>query len=211
MGNIFAIGDIHGCFDKLRALMAQLRVNKEEDILIFLGDYIDRGPQSMDVVDYLLRLSQNGYHTVFLKGNHEAMFRNYLSGRDKLSFLVNGGGETLDNYMQNIDRSKDLVIPPSHIDFLQSLRLYYETDSYIFVHAGLAPKVPLDQQREKDLLWIRDSFIHSTYDFGKIVIFGHTPFNEPFVTKNKIGIDTGAVYGNKLTCIELPAQEFYSA
>ncbi len=211
MEKIFAIGDIHGCFDKLRSLMAQLRVNKERDTLIFLGDYIDRGPQSMDVVDYLIRLPQHGYHAVFLKGNHEVMFQDYLKGRDKFTFLVNGGGETLDNYMQNIDRSKDFVIPPSHTEFFKSLRLYYETDSYIFVHAGLAPKVPLDQQQEKDLLWVRDSFIHSTYDFGKIVIFGHTPFRKPFVTKNKIGIDTGAVYGNQLTCVELPAQKFYHA
>jgi serine/threonine protein phosphatase 1 len=74
----------------------------------------------------------------------------------------------------------------------------------------LIPKVPLNQQQEKDLLWIRDPFINSTYDFGKTVIFGHTPFKEPFITKNKIGIDTGAVYNNKLTCIELPAQKFYS-
>lgn len=211
MGKIFAIGDIHGCFDKLLSLMAQLRVNKERDTLIFLGDYIDRGPQSMDVVDYLIRLSQHGYQAVFLKGNHEAMFQDYLKGRDKFTFLINGGGETLGNYMQNIDRSNDFVIPPSHTEFFKSLRLYYETDSYIFVHAGLAPKVPLQQQREKDLLWIRDSFIHSACDFGKIVIFGHTPFQRPFVTKNKIGIDTGAVYGNKLTCVELPTQKFYHA
>lgn len=210
MGKIFAIGDIHGCFDKLYTLMALLEVNKKKDILIFLGDYIDRGSQSMDVVEYLIHLSQNGYHTVFLKGNHEAMLQDYLSGQNKITFLISGGTNTLDSYRQHIDRLQNLIMPPSHIEFLQSLHLFYETDLYIFVHAGLAPKVPLNQQQEKDLLWIRDPFIHSTYNFGKTVIFGHTPFKEPFVTKNKIGIDTGAVYDNKLTCIELPAQKFYS-
>lgn len=210
MKKIFAIGDIHGCFEKLRTLIEQIEFNKEEDSLIFLGDYIDRGPQSKDVIEYFLRLSQDGHNMVFLKGNHEAMFQNYLSGSDRFTFLINGGTETLDNYIRNIDQSQNTIIPPAHIEFFQSLRLYYETESYIFVHAGLAPKVPLNRQRERDLLWIRESFIHSTYDFGKIVIFGHTPFKEPFITKNKIGIDTGAVYGNKLTCIELPGQKIYS-
>jgi serine/threonine protein phosphatase 1 len=207
---IFAIGDIHGCFDKLRALISQLEINNSTDTLIFLGDYIDRGPQSVDVVDYLLHLSQKGLKTVLLKGNHEAMFLDYLSGKNKLTFLANGGCATLDNYMQNMNRSLNAIIPPSHIDFLQSLHLYYETEAYIFVHAGLAPGVPLDQQQEIDLLWIRDRFINAICNFGKKVIFGHTPFKEPFITKNKIGIDTGAVYGNKLTCVELPLQKFYS-
>ena len=210
MEKIFVIGDIHGCFDKLHALMSQLEINSSTDTLIFLGDYIDRGPQSMEVVDYLLHLSQKGLKTVFLKGNHEAMLLDYLNGKNKLTFLVNGGSATLDNYMQNMNRSSNSIIPSSHIDFFQSLHLYYETDAYIFVHAGLAPGIPLNQQREMDLLWIRERFINATYDFGKTVLFGHTPFKEPFIKKNKIGIDTGAVYGNKLTCVELPLQKFYS-
>jgi serine/threonine protein phosphatase 1 len=111
--------------------------------------------------------------------------------------------------MQNTDFQR-LVIPPSHTSFFQDLRLYHETDSYIFVHAGLAPGVPLDKQQEKDLLWIREPFIRSDYSFGKKVIFGHTPFKQPLITENKIGIDTGAVYGNTLTCVELPAEKFYS-
>ena len=190
--------------------MSQLEINHSTDTLIFLGDYIDRGSQSMEVVDYLLHLSQKGQKTVFLKGNHEAMFLDYLSGKNKLIFLANGGGPTLDNYMQHAGRSFNVIIPPSHIDFFQSLHLYYETDAYIFVHAGLAPGIPLIQQQAMDLLWIRDRFIKAGCDFGKRVVFGHTPFKEPFITKNKIGIDTGAVYGNKLTCVELPAQKFYS-
>jgi serine/threonine protein phosphatase 1 len=206
---IFAIGDIHGCFNKLCALMEKLDVDKDQDCLIFLGDYIDRGPQSLEVVDYLIGLPQDGYRTVFLKGNHEIMFENYLSGRDDFNFLTNGGLETTNRYMQNTDFQR-LVIPPSHISFFQDLRLYHETDSYIFVHAGLAPGVPLDKQQEKDLLWIREPFIRSDYSFGKKVIFGHTPFKQPLITENKIGIDTGAVYGNTLTCVELPAEKFYS-
>ena len=101
-------------------------------------------------------------------------------------------------------------IPNAHIRFFDKLRLCHETDQYIFVHAGLKSNIPLKDQDQLDMLWIRDEFIYSDFDFGKRVIFGHTPFRQPLVLDNKIGIDTGAVYGNKLTCVELPAVKFYS-
>ncbi|MGA1874686.1 MAG: metallophosphoesterase family protein [bacterium] len=210
---IFAIGDIHGCFDKLCSLMDRIAPDRLKDILIFLGDYIDRGPQSMEVVDYLLHLSEIGFKAIFLKGNHEAMLLDYLDNPDdyhRMMYMFNGGYATVESYTLRMKSGGGFLVPPAHMIFFQSLRLFYETDSHIFVHAGLLPGLPLNEQKEKDLLWIRDEFIHSSYDFGKIVVFGHTPFQEPLILEKKIGIDTGAVYGNKLSCLELPAGRFHS-
>jgi serine/threonine protein phosphatase 1 len=147
---------------------------------------------------------------VFLKGNHELMLQNYLSGEDKLSFLYNGGEATLRSYMKAGGVNDAHLIPPEHLEFFDNLRLYYETEDYIFVHGGLKANIPLEDQDEWDMLWIRDEFIYSDFDFGKRVIFGHTPFREPLILDNKIGIDTGAVYGNRLTCVELSAMKFFS-
>ncbi len=210
MERIFAVGDIHGCFDKLVSLMGIIDVDLKEETLVFIGDYIDRGPQSKEVVDYLIDLAEGGNRVVFLKGNHELMLQNYLSGEDKLSFLYNGGEATLSSYMKGAGRGEANLIPPRHLEFFDKLRIYFETDLYVFVHGGLKPNVSLEHQDEWDMLWIRDEFIYSDFDFGKRVIFGHTPFRQPLILDNKIGIDTGAVYGNKLTCVELPAMKFFS-
>jgi len=208
MGNIFAIGDIHGSADKLIALVEKLVIDFENDTLVFVGDYIDRGPASFEVVEYLLNLKKRCRNTVFLKGNHEDMFLNYIDGPDKLTYLMNGGKDTLESYLSKSSGDPS-PIPPEHIDFFRSLLPYYETEDYIFVHAGLRANIPLNMQGPDDLLWIRSDFIDSDYDFGKLVVFGHTPFLEPLMRPNKVGIDTGAVYGNKLTCIKLPDFEFY--
>jgi serine/threonine protein phosphatase 1 len=208
MGNIYAIGDIHGCLDKLKALLSKIDADPARDELVFLGDYIDRGPSSYEVVDYLIQLKKRMPNTVFLKGNHEEMFTQYLSGIDRHLFVMNGGQATLESYMKNKAHADGSLIPSDHLRFFSSLRLYYQTDDYIFVHAGMREDVPLELQRSEDLLWIRDTFISSDYDFGKPVIFGHTPFNNPLVQPNKIGVDTGAVYGNRLTCIKLPEAVF---
>lgn len=210
MGKIFAIGDIHGCFENLTRLMDKLSIRPEEDTLVFMGDYIDRGPAAFEVVEYLIGLKKIYRNIVFLKGNHEKMLDDYLSGPDKHTYLVNGGQATLESYMK---RSQPGLarIPEEHLEFFKSLTHYYETDDYIFVHAGLKDHVPLHIQIPDDFLWIRREFIYSDYDFGKIVVFGHTPFPEPFVEKNKIGIDTGAVYGNVLSCVQLPDLKVFSA
>jgi serine/threonine protein phosphatase 1 len=210
MERIFAIGDIHGCFDKLIALMDLIDADLERDTLVFIGDYIDRGNRSQEVVDYLIDLSGRAGNVVFLKGNHELMLEQYLNGTNPFGFLANGGLATLDSYAIEGSPDQSNSIPAAHLAFFSNLRLYYETDQYIFVHAGLKPDVPLKEQNEWDMLWIREEFIYSDFDFGKRVIFGHTPFQKPVVFDNKIGIDTGAVYGNKLTCVELPAEKFYS-
>ena len=210
MDKIFAVGDIHGCLDKLISLMAIIDIDLKKDLLVFIGDYIDRGPDSKEVVDYLIDLGQREDRVVFLKGNHELMLENYLSGADRLTFLYNGGEATLNSYMKNAGQVEANPIPAQHLEFFDNLRLYYETEGYIFVHAGLKANIALDEQDERDMLWIRDEFIYTDFDFGKRVIFGHTPFREPLILDNKIGIDTGAVYGNKLTCVELPAVRFFS-
>ncbi|MEJ2170396.1 MAG: metallophosphoesterase family protein [Desulfobacterales bacterium] len=210
-GKIFAIGDIHGSFDRLQALMKKLPIDFTRDTLIFIGDYIDRGPASVEVVDYLIDLKKRVPEIIFLKGNHEDMLEKYLDGTDRFTYLLNGGQKTLDSYLSRNPQSEFYPIPPAHMEFYRTLRLYYETEKYIFVHAGLRPKVPLASQETEDLLWIRDKFIYSKYNFGKTVIFGHTPLEKPLVESNKIGIDTGAVYGNALTCVLLPELEFFSA
>lgn len=211
MQKIFVVGDIHGCFDKLCALMDKIPINNTRDQLIFIGDYIDRGPSSFDVVNYLIDFKKRVPGTIFIKGNHEDMLQNYLDGSDRFTYLLNGGQQTMDEYLNRSDNKEPFPIPPEHLEFFNSLQLYYQTDDYIFVHAGLRENVPLESQDKMDLLWTRDEFIHSDFNFGKRVIFGHTPFKEPLLQANKIGIDTGAVYGNLLTCLQLPEMEFFSA
>ena len=211
METVYAIGDIHGRYDKLCALMDKIDIDLDSETLVFLGDYIDRGPQSFEVVEYLIDLQKRHANIVFLKGNHEEMFEKYVSGEDRLTYLFNGGQQTLDSYMSRPREPDEPLIPAAHLSFFKSLVMYYETDSYIFVHAGLQKDVPLERQKSEDLLWIRKKFIESGHDYGKPVVFGHTPLPEPLLQPNKIGIDTGAVYGNKLTCIRLPDLVFYSA
>ena len=209
MNKIFVVGDIHGCFDQLYALIDKLPIDHARDQVIFIGDYIDRGPSSVKVVDYLVNFKELFPDTIFLKGNHEDMLQNYLDGSDRFTYLLNGGQRTLDEYLNQSNNPEAFPIPSEHLEFFNSLQLYYQTEDYIIVHAGLREKVPLESQEKMDLLWIRDEFIHSDFDFGKRVIFGHTPFKEPLLQSNKIGIDTGAVYGNRLTCVQLPEIEFF--
>ena len=209
VGKFFAIGDIHGNLSHLEQLMEEIKpaLNLQKDTLVFLGDYIDRGPNSKGVVDFILQLRKDLSHVVCLKGNHEDMFLDWvLNGRNYDLYLYNGGSSTIRNY----SLEGEFKLPQEHLHFFTSLLLYYETEEYIFVHAGLRGGIPLEEQDPHDLLWIRDEFILSPHNFGKIVIFGHTPLQRVFIAPNKIGIDTGAVYGGTLTCLELPARRFYS-
>lgn len=210
MNRIYAIGDIHGCYDRLRRLLDRIDIRWSDDTLILLGDYIDRGHQSFEVVDFLISLKEQHPETIFLKGNHEAMLLDFLSGVRTLTYVYNGGQQTIDSYYRHAPGVEQLIFPKEHLDFINSLVLCHETEDYIFVHAGLRSGVPLDAQSTEDLLWIREPFINTPNDSGKRVIFGHTPFPEPLVQPDKIGIDTGAVYGNRLTCVRLPDQTFFS-
>ncbi len=206
----FVISDIHGCLDKLERLIDLIKSDLEERMLIFLGDYIDRGLDSCGVVEFVMDLERN-YDTVLLKGNHEKMLLDFLAGLNQFVYLENGGDLTLASYYNKFKlKEGEIFIPSDHLEFYSGLELYYKTDDYIFVHAGLRDGVALEYQNEEDLLWIREDFIYSTHDFGKIVVFGHTPFLHPFVGFKKIGIDTGAVFGNRLTMLALPEMEFIS-
>ena len=206
---IFIIGDIHGCLDMLKRMLDKIQWQPDKDRLIFVGDYIDRGDDPKGVVDYILELEKLSSLIQCIVGNHEAAFLDYLSGKEKKLFLMNGGYRTLESYDVTREGPDNHLVPASHMDFYNSLENYLELEEYYVVHAGFRPGVPLPEQSFEDLIWIRDPFIFSPYDFGKRVIFGHTPFSEPLVLENKIGLDTGAVYGNKLTCLELPAFEFH--
>jgi serine/threonine protein phosphatase 1 len=205
-GRIFAVGDIHGCVDKLRTLLGMIKLDWDRDLMVFLGDYVDRGPDSRGVIELLLDLKKrHADRLIFLKGNHEWMFMQFLKGEDHDFFLQNGGIETLESY--SLEKGKT-DMPQSHLDFLDNLDLYFETQDYIFVHAGLRSNIPISEQSQEDLLWIRSPFLKSSYDWSKRVIFGHTPFSVPLIEANKVGIDTGAVYGGRLTCLILPDFEF---
>ena len=212
MEKIFAIGDIHGCLNKLEELMGKIPADRDGELLVFLGDYIDRGRDSREVVDFVISLNENFRSIVYLMGNHERMFLNFLEGLEEELYLYNGGRCTLRDYGIAITDSpaeRKKKIPAAHMHFYQSLLPYYETEDYLFVHAGLLPGVELGKQKIDDLVWVRRDFIDSTDDFGKTVVFGHTPVKSPLIAKNKIGIDTGAVYGGQLTCVELPALKIY--
>jgi len=205
----FVIGDVHGCLDPLLRLVERIGWRPDEDGLIFLGDYIDRGRDSKGVVDYILALKDVSPHVRGIKGNHEVMFLDYLDRRRRDLYILNGGRITLESY-GGTDSRGDIAVPRSHMAFYRSLPFVVELEDYIIVHAGLRPGCPLREQSEEDLVWIREPFIYSPQDFGKRVLFGHTPFREPLVMENKIGLDTGAVYGNRLTCLELPGLRFHS-
>ena len=212
MEKIFAIGDIHGCISRLNTMMTMLDINAEKDTLVFIGDYIDRGPDAKGVVDAILDIRRNFNNVVCLLGNHEQMLLNYyLENRDEELFMHNGGMSTIISYGFTPGERKLLHMPDTHMEFFTTLQPYFVKDQYIFVHAGLRAGIPMNEQNIEDLLWIRYEFINSHYDFGKVVIFGHTPlsFTAPLINENKIGLDTGAVYGGKLTCIEFPAMKIY--
>lgn len=209
---VFAVGDIHGHDAELDVLLNHLSVRcgvSAEDLFIFIGDYIDRGPHSKQVLDRLIELKKSWPRTVFLKGNHESMLLGYLGvGGDHGEFyLQNGGKAFFESY--GIDPFVSLPeliaqIPSAHLDFIKDLEVGVVLAEFVFVHAGVNPKRALDDQLVADLLWIRREFIDEPHSLGKTVVFGHTAFNQVHVTlPYRIGIDTGVAYGNKLSIVEL--------
>ena len=211
MGKTYVIGDIHGCYRSLDELLQY--IPGPDNTVIFLGDYIDRGPDSKRVVSRLIRLKKEFDRIITLQGNHEAMFLRYLHGFDQQLFLRNGGLRTLESYgIDPLKKNNDplAALPEEHLAFFNDLLLHWEDDTHIYVHAGLEPGVHLALQSPEWCLWAGEAFVSSTYEFGKRVIFGHTAFHDPYVRPEKIGIDTGAVYGGRLTCLVLPDEQFLS-
>lgn len=213
MPRTYVIGDIHGCHASLLELLHEIHPDLSRDTIIFLGDYIDRGPDSKKVVSEVIRLMEEAPGRVIpLMGNHEQIFLASMAGEERDFYLRMGGDRTLESYgiMSPFTGRIAARIPVSHCHFFKELLLFWEDRDYIYVHAGLQPHVHLSQQSPRWCCWAREQFLDSRYDFGKRVIFGHTPFDKPLIDKNKIGIDTGAVYGGRLTCLVLPDFDFIS-
>lgn len=212
----YVVGDIHGCLDEMSSLLETLPLERS-DRIVFLGDYVDRGPDSKGVISYLIDWQRTGrYEMIFLKGNHEDMFLSYLglNGHYGEMFRFNGGDATLSSYGITTKRSdpEEILsqIPKSQIDFLTSLKTLYIMEPYLCVHAGVHPSRPLDQQIEVELIWIRDEFILNEHPLPYTVLFGHTLQKEVlFHLPYKIGLDTGLVYGNKLSCLEVNEEVLY--
>lgn len=219
---LYAIGDIHGRADLLRLAIEMIksdpRPENAQPVVIFLGDYIDRGPDSNAVLDILSSDPLPGFETRFLKGNHDAFLISFLVGtaQSGQGWLGVGGAETLAAYgvepplgvlqphaWSQIREALKARIPISHLDFLVQLELTAIYGRYLFVHAGVRPGRPLHAQDERDLLEIREPFLSATADYDYIVVHGHTPTKKPYLDHRRLGLDTGAFASGILTIARL--------
>ncbi|MFD1129039.1 metallophosphoesterase family protein [Paenibacillus sp. MER 78] len=223
------ISDIHGCYDEFNALLHTANYISEQDKLILLGDYVDRGPNSKEVLNQIIQLHQE-YGVVTLKGNHDQLFLDAMLLQEDDRWLKNGGYQTIESYMgvsyfedhhfnKNAYKEAKAYIMehyPQHLEFLQSLPYYYETDTHLFVHAGINPfYADFKEQPEEDFIWIRELFHHHPTNLDKPVIFGHTPTVHLHETasiwfqEDKIGIDGACAYGKQLNCLEIAEDGTY--
>lgn len=219
---IYAIGDIHGCLGLLRTLHQMIREHAaaenytSHNIAIYLGDYVDRGADSRGVIDLLLDEPLPGFESIHLKGNHEDSLLRFLSDPwHGAQWFAYGGDITLESYGVNLPAAIDIgelqrcqhefaqKLPPRHLDFFRGLKTLHVEGDYAFVHAGLRPGTEIEQQSEEDLLWIRDEFLRSNGEFGKVVVHGHSITEAPTIKHNRIAIDTGAFATGCLTCLVL--------
>ncbi|NNE86083.1 MAG: serine/threonine protein phosphatase [Alphaproteobacteria bacterium] len=223
---VYAIGDIHGRLDLLQQLEAKIerdaaRVGAERQIIVCLGDYIDRGDNSYGVIEHLLNDPPTGFERFCLIGNHESYLLRFLEDTSLgAGWLANGGGETLSSYgvaspgKYNIeDRAAEVQdqlrdrLPEAHLAFLRALSLSHREGDYFFAHAGVKPGVSLESQDPHDLMWIREEFLAHKSDFGAVVVHGHSIKSEAENLANRIGVDTGAYASGRLTCAVLWASE----
>jgi serine/threonine protein phosphatase 1 len=217
---VYAVGDVHGRADLLAQLFSEIDADLEAHpmpraIHVFLGDYIDRGPNSRQVLDLLVARSR-GHATIFLKGNHEVLMEGFLRNPERFAIWREVGGiETLLSYgirpSVNPDAAEQSmlaqrlaeVLPPAHRQFLFTLERSFSCGDFFFVHAGVRPGVPLSQQVDEDLFWIRDEFLNSEERFGKIIVHGHNPVMDVEFHSNRINIDTGAFVTGRLSCLRI--------
>lgn len=219
---VYCVGDIHGQVELLRQLHQQIAQDAAAysgiKKLIYLGDYVDRGLQSKAVIDELLQNPLPGFENIYLRGNHEQVFLDFIQGEKEVlkPWLAFGGQATLVSYgvlMTKIPTSEaDYLglqtqlrarVPEDHLRFLQRTQSHYHCGNYYFVHAGIDPRLKLAEQCLEAQLWIRDEFIRSRKCFEKIIVHGHTVSETPVFRSNRIGIDTGAYASNCLTCLVL--------
>ncbi len=221
---VYAVGDVHGRADLLSKLFVRIDDDLKsrpisDSVQVFLGDYIDRGPDSRKVIDLLIaRRRRHG--AVLLKGNHEDYALRVLGDPAALrEWMTIGGLNTLLSYgvtptrrddpqsQREMAIALDQALPDSHRRFLGSLALSFTCGDFFFAHAGVRPGIPLQLQTQRDLLWIREDFLLHEEDFGKIVVHGHTPSREPDIQPNRVNIDTGAYATGRLTCLVLEGDE----
>jgi serine/threonine protein phosphatase 1 len=218
---IYAVGDVHGCLDQLlsleRAIVADGKNLPGRKIIIMLGDYVDRGPASSQVIDHLLAPPPAGFERIFLAGNHEVVMLDYIDGRLGLAdWMSMGAAATLLSYGIDHDRLVQIyrssrqidevirkTIPAAHIAFLRSLPILIEAKRFIFVHAGIRPEVDLERQSDYDLAFIRSEFYERAHLLKKYVVHGHTPVAEAKRDGMRVNIDTGAVFGGRLTALRI--------
>jgi serine/threonine protein phosphatase 1 len=218
---LYAIGDVHGRRDLLgrmhALILADARDFKGQTIALYLGDFIDRGPDSAGVIDDLLAAPLKGFRTIHLMGNHEDMLLAFLEDASVGPvWLFNGGDQTLRSYgiepepdfaegadLAYLQSQLRALLPSRHLKFLRALSLSFALGDYFFVHAGIRPRRPLSRQARSDLLWIRDQFLTSRADHGAVVVHGHTIAPEVEFCPNRIGIDTGAFFTGRLSCLVL--------
>ncbi len=205
-GKYIAIGDIHGCAKSLDALLQKIQPYSDR-LHVFIGDYIDRGPDSRSVVNRVMQYDRV-HECCFLRGNHEKMLLEAIASGNRRHWLINGGHETLHSY--GVYSPENL--PADHLAFISSTQLWLNTPNYLFIHAGLNPRLAVEEQLsgpdiEHAALWER-SHLHYPVVWEKTVVFGHTPVREPLIEDQKIAIDTGCVFHDRgfgnLTAILLP-------
>jgi serine/threonine protein phosphatase 1 len=215
---VYAIGDIHGHRVLLDAMLTKIASHaavapKARKTLIFLGDYVDRGPDTKGVLDRLTSPMHFVDRTVFLRGNHEQVLLDFLDDPGTgWHWNTLGGVETLASYgidaadlrgvagVRAAYRAFDVALPAAHRNFLERTQFHFAAGGYVFVHAGLRPGVPLSRQSEDDMIWIRGEFLNSSADFGAVVVHGHMPRPAAEILPNRINIDTGAFATGRLTC-----------
>jgi serine/threonine protein phosphatase 1 len=223
---IYAVGDVHGRADLLDRLHDEISRDaasapESRKMIVYLGDYVDRGPDSAAVLSTLTERPLDGIEQVCLKGNHEDFLLRFLDDPGICDlWLMNGGRATLRSYGLSVGRvggdeaaaalSAELRarLPDAHLRFLEGLPLSHQAGGYLFVHAGIRPGVELSRQTAEDLLWIREPFLGSPYDHGCVVVHGHTPVEAPDVRFNRINIDTGAVWSDCLTALVMHADQW---